>query len=91
MIEPISRDKSTLYGGRGGKGQKNTKIVLFIPTLLATIVAAHNIMLFKDLSIVAVHLKYLLNYQHLVDFMIMLFFEEGLYKVRDYFSNAIVV
>ena len=36
MIEPISRDKSTLYGG-GGKG-KNSKIVLFVPTLLATIV-----------------------------------------------------
>ena len=32
MIKPISRDKSTLYGG----GQKYTDIVLFVPTLLAT-------------------------------------------------------
>ena len=39
VIEPISRDKSTLYGGGGCKGQKNTEIVLFVLTLLATIVA----------------------------------------------------
>ena len=36
MIEPISRDKSTFYGGGGSKGQKYTDIVLFVPTLLAT-------------------------------------------------------
>ena len=43
MIEPISRDKSTLYGGRGRQRKKNSKILLFVPTLLATIVATpHN-------------------------------------------------
>ena len=36
MIKPISRDKSTLYGERGRQRTKNTEIVLFIPTLLAT-------------------------------------------------------
>ena len=40
VIEPISRDKSTLYRGRGRQRKKNSKIVLFVPTLLATIVAA---------------------------------------------------
>ena len=40
MIESISRDKSTLYGGEGEvKDKKNTEIVPFVPTLLATIVA----------------------------------------------------
>ena len=36
MIEPLSRDKSTLYGGSGRQRTKNTEIVLFVLTILAS-------------------------------------------------------
>ena len=56
MIEPISRDKSTLYGGRGRQRKKNSKILLFVPTLLATIVAPQYMSdLFTNISQLTSH------------------------------------
>ena len=35
--------ESTLYGGRGGKGQNKTEILLCVPTFLATIVGTPSV------------------------------------------------
>ena len=64
MTEPISQDKSTLYGGRGRQRTKNTEIVLFVPTLSATIEAP--ISLHSNLQF---HYHFPVESQHIILFL----------------------